>query len=274
MPINFDSFPLREFRKGRELQWYPHEIDFTQDKKDWAALAPDERDLLLRQVLAFLIGERGVTHDLAPLQQALRKERGRMDEEMYLAQQLLEESIHIEFFQRWMNGVLPGVVGKDIPFPEMYGTVFSQVLPEAMQAVGRDPSPANQIRATVTYHQIVEGVLAELGYQIFYGCLERGAILPGLNAGIHHIQRDEARHIAFGTYLAQRILSEHPELEPVFEEEMEKLHPMAAESPRGLFGPYVERTPFGLDPEKFFDKAEDLYRSRLNVVRRGALVAS
>lgn len=272
MPINFESFPLREFRKGRELQWFPHEIDLTQDAKDWAALKHDEQDLLLRQILAFLIGERGVVHDLAPLQQALRKERGRMDEEMYLSEQLFEESVHVMFFQRWMNEVLPGQIGKDIPFPPMFGNVFSEILPSAMRRLSADPSPANQIRAAVTYHQIIEGCLAEIGYQIFYACLGTRGILPGLNKGVHLIQRDEARHIAFGTYLIQRILSEHPELDSVFEEEMESLREMAVGSARAVFGPHADKMPFGLDSRTFDALGAELYRSRMNTVRRGALV--
>ena len=74
MPIDFDSFPLRGIRKGRELAWNPHEIDFSQDAADWPTLNSREQTVLLRQIVGFLIGERGVTHDLAPLQQTLRRE--------------------------------------------------------------------------------------------------------------------------------------------------------------------------------------------------------
>lgn len=274
MPIDFESFPLREFRKGRELQWFPHEFDFSQDKKDWAGLSEAEQAFLLRQVIAFLIGERAVTHDLAPLQQALRRERGRMEEEMYLTQQMFEEAVHVEFFQRWMNDVLPGVVGKDIPFPALYGSMFSRILPDAMNRLDSDPSPENQMRAVVTYHQVIEGVFAELGYQVFYACLGDRGILPGLSKGIHNIQRDEARHIAFGTYLAQRLISEHPELDRVFDEEMEKLRPEADDSVRQLFDPYRHvPVPFGLTEERFHRLNSELFESRARVVKRGALVA-
>jgi hypothetical protein len=36
--------------------------------------------------------------------------------------------------------------------------------------------------------------------------------LPGLEAGLKLTQRDERRHIAYGTYLARRVLAENPEL--------------------------------------------------------------
>lgn len=272
MPIDFDSLPMLEFRKGRELQWFPHELDYSREAQDWTALGDAERDLLLRQVVGFMVGERAVTHDLAPLQQALAAERGHMEEEMYLTQQLFEEAIHVEFFQRWMNAALPGVLGRDIPYPELYGTIFSEVLPEAMHALRTDRSPEAQMRACVVYHQIVEGVLAEVGYRVFYACLDEGRRLPALYAGVKNIQRDEARHVAFGTYFAQRLISERPELEKLFDEEMEKMKPLSLASTDQIFDTFGEEAPFGLKRESFRAEAAKLHEGRVLAVKRGALV--
>jgi ribonucleoside-diphosphate reductase beta chain len=272
MPINFDKFPLREMRRGRELAWDPHAIDFTRDRADWPRLTENERSFILAQVVGFLVGERGVTHDLAPLQQALRKEKGRMEEEMYLTQQLFEESTHVEFFQRWLDEVLPGRLGEDIPYPPLTGKFFSRTLPAAMQALNDDHSPEAQMRACVTYHQIVEGVLAEVGYEIFYTCLDKDGILPGLRDGLRHIQQDESRHIAFGTYFAQRLIAEHPLLESVFEDEMEKLHDETVNSSTNYFATYGGQVPFGVDPERFRTLAEDLFQRRKRAVLKGHLV--
>ena len=96
MTIKFESFPVRAMRRGRELAWDPNNVDFSRDRGDWMKLTPLEQEFLLSQVFGFLVGERGVAHDLAPLQQALRKERGRMEEEMYLTQQMYEETNHVE----------------------------------------------------------------------------------------------------------------------------------------------------------------------------------
>src|SRR5690606_4830227 len=137
--------------------------------------------------IGFLVGERAVAHDLAPLQQALRREKGRMEEEMFLTQQQYEESNHVEFFQNWMDKVLPGVPGRDMPYPParpeaVQGQVIAVELPRAMQALREDFSPATQMRAAVTYHIVVEGVLAEFGYQFFYRSLKKRNVLPGLVA--------------------------------------------------------------------------------------------
>ncbi len=273
MPIDFKKFPLREIQKGRELAWDPMDFDFTRDREGWPTLTDDERDLILRQVVAFLIGERAVTHDLAPLQQALRREKQRMEEEMYLTQQMFEETNHVMFFQNWMDEVLPSATMRFDPGEPNKGNVFDEILPEALQALNTDRSPRAQMRAAVTYHMFVEGTLAELGYKIFYHCLEKRDVLPGLIAGMHLIQRDESRHIAFGTYFIQRLIRDDPGLDAVFAEEMEKLKPVAREVTLDLLGVYGEGGgPFGLDAEKFLRISDELFHGRMAAVRRGSLV--
>ncbi|MBI1784449.1 R2-like ligand-binding oxidase [Candidatus Sumerlaeota bacterium] len=274
MPIQMDAFPMRLFRQSRELAWDPLEIDYTQDKKDWDRLNSEQQDFLVRMVLGFLIGERGVTHDLAPLQQALRRERHRMEEEMFLTMQLMEESKHVEFFQLWMDEVLPGQVGEDIPFPPMQGNVFSHVLPQTLGALLTDRSAKAQLSATLLYHQVVEGVLGETGYQLFYGAFEKGGFMPGLLKGVHLIQRDEVRHIAFGTYLAQRILKENPDLEGHFESEMERFRPHGEGIATQIFVGYPkDKIPFNLDPKWIQTLNRQLHDSRVNNVRKGQLLA-
>ncbi len=271
MPVDFASLPLREVRKGRALQWDPHAIDFAQDRRDWAALTLPERQILLSQVVGFLVGERAVAHDLAPLQQVLRRERGHMEEEMYLTQQTYEESTHVEFFQRWLNEVLPGKLGEDVPVPQGKGSrVLSERLPRAMTALNTDSSRAAQLYACTVYHQIVEGVLAEVGYQIFYDCMDARGILPGLRQGVRNIQTDEARHIAFGTYLARRILTENPELKDRFSAWMEELGNEARGDAENLFVGHSQPYPFGLDREKTLAFSNTLCRRRTEAVLSGA----
>ena len=272
MPLDLESFPIRELRKGRGMAWDPQAIDFTKDRKDWLALDDEERYFLLSQVIGFLVGERAVTHDLAPLQQTLRMERGRIAEEMYITQQTYEESVHVEFFERWTQEVLPGVLGKDIPYPEGEGMFFSHVLPDAMQALNSDRSPEAQMRATVTYHQVVEGVLAEVGYRLFYLCLDERGIFPGLREGVRNIQVDESRHIAFGTYFAQRLISEHPELEAVFIAEMERLHGITIQSNQQMPDRYGDTMPFGIESAVMNKFTNQFFKQRREAVLKGGLI--
>ncbi len=272
MPLDLESFPIREFRKGRGMAWDPQAINLDKDREDWLGLSEAEQKFLLSQVVGFLVGERAVTHDLAPLQQTLRMERGRITEEMYLTQQMYEESIHVEFFERWTQEVLPGVLGQDIPYPEGDGNMFSFVLPDAMQALNTDRSPEAQLRASVTYHQVVEGVLAEVGYRLFYLCIDEREILPGLREGLRNIQVDESRHIAFGTYFAQRLLSEHPELEPLFVSEMERLHGMTTQSNQQLPDRYGDTFPFGIASSVMTKYTDQFFKQRQEAVLKGGLI--
>ncbi len=272
MPLDLDSFPIREFRKGRSMAWDPQAIDLTQDREDWLGLSETEQYFLLSQVVGFLVGERAVTHDLPPLQQTLRMERGRLAEEMYLTQQTYEESVHVEFFERWTQEVLPGVLGKDIPYPEGQGDFFSAVLPDAMQALYTDRSPQAQLRATVTYHQVVEGVLAEVGYRLLYLCMDERSVLPGLREGVRNIQVDESRHIAFGTYLAQRLISENPELEAQFVADMERLHGVTTKSNQQLPDRYGDTFPFGVEASVMDKFTDQFFKQRQEAVLKGGLI--
>ena len=61
-----------------------------------------------------------------------------------------------------------------------------------------DGSPAKQVRASATYNMVVEGMLAQTGYHIFYNVLDKRNIGPGLREGVRLIKQDEARHMAYG----------------------------------------------------------------------------
>lgn len=274
MPIDFNKYPLKLFRQSRDLAWDPRDIDCAADKPDWANLDPVETQLMLGTVAGFLVGERGVTHDLAPLQQALRREKGRMEEEMYLTMQLMEEAKHVEFFQMWMNDALPGVPGVDLPLPPARGNVFSEVLPQTFAVLLEDRSPLAQMKASCLYHMIVEGVLAETGYKIFHAAFEKRDWFRGLKEGIRQIQLDEARHIAFGTYFLQRLIRENPSLGPAFEEEMERLRPAGESIVDQVFEVYGADgrvVPFGLEEGPLRKFNRQLWESRLQQVKKGRL---
>ena len=51
--------------------------------------------------------------------------------------------------------------------------------------------------------------------------------MPGLLKGVGLLKKDESRHIAYGTFLLQRIISEHPHIFKQVEKRMEELSPLA-----------------------------------------------
>ena len=81
-----------------------------------------------------------------------------------------------------------------------------------MRRLDTDRSPEAILDATLVYNHLVEGVAAVAGYKRWNEALRRLGKLPGLEAGLRLTQRDERRHIAYGTYLSRQILAENPEL--------------------------------------------------------------
>ena len=111
---------------------------------------------------------------------AMRAE-GRLGDEMYLTQFAFEEAKHTQVFRMWLDAVgitddLQGYLD-DLP---TYRKMFYEELPESLDALSTDPSPAAQVRASVMYNHVIEGMMALTGYYAWHRiCVDRG-ILPGM----------------------------------------------------------------------------------------------
>jgi len=100
--------------------------------------------------------------------------------------------------------------------------LFDGALTRVMRRLDTDRSPRAILDATLMYNQLVEGVAAIAGYRRWEETFRRLGKLPGLEAGLRLTQRDERRHIAYGTYLGRRIIAENPELWAWVEQRWEK----------------------------------------------------
>lgn len=259
--LNRDLPPMRLYEKAKKLGiWNPSEIDFMKDKQDWAGFTDEEKDLCLLLLSMFVAGEEAVTLDLLPLIQAIAEE-GRIEEEMYLTTFLFEEAKHTDFFRRFMDEVADAGIDLSRFHGDNYRQLFYESLPEALNALRSDPSPASQIRASVTYNMIVEGVLAETGYQAFFTMLERNDLCPGLRKGIGLLKQDESRHIAYGVYLLSRLMAEHPDEWDNLQMQMNMLLPSAIGVIGDAFARY-EVVPFGLKEEDFVNYAMGQFTKR------------
>lgn len=259
--LHYEQLPLRLWRKAKRLGiWNPDDLDFRRDAEDWARLAPDEKDLLLRLNSLFLAGEESVTLDLLPLIQTIARE-GRIEEEMYLASFLFEEAKHVDFFRRFLDEVARESSDLSRYHSPIYRRIFYEELPSALGVLATDPSPAAQAHASVTYNMIVEGVLAETGYHAYFDMLERNDLLPGFRQGIGLLKRDESRHLAYGVFLISRLVAEHKDVWPVVERRMDELLEPAIELIHELFAAY-DPVPFGLQLETFVDYAMTQFSRR------------
>ncbi len=225
--LRHDILPMRLYHKAKRLGvWDPRSIDFSQDIVDWQRCNEDEREALILQTALFQAGEESVTLDLLPLIMAIAQE-GHLEEEMFLTTFLWEEAKHTEFFRRFLDEVAHEQRYLHTYHSPSYRKLFYEELPQTMYALLTDRSPAAQLRASVTYNMIVEGVLAETGYYGYFNMLDRNNIMPGLRKGIGLLKQDESRHIAYGVFLISRLVASDPSLWSVVEERMGELLPLA-----------------------------------------------
>ena len=265
--LHRDLPPMRLFEKAKRFGvWNPSDIDFNQDRRDWLTLAPDQQDILLRLTCMFQAGEEAVTLDLLPLLMVIARE-GRLEEEMYLTTFLWEEAKHTDFFRRFLDEVVQRNDNLERFHTPAYHTLIYQALPAAMNALLSDPSPAAQMRASVTYNMIVEGVLAETGYHAYFTVLKQQGLMPGQVKGIGLLKQDESRHIAYGVYLISRLLAQHPGLWPIVEDTMNDLLPLALGVIGDTFASY-DPVPFGLTLDMFTDYALGQFQKRVDRIER------
>ena len=219
--INYDSIPWKLWEKSKKLFWDPADIDFSQDAIDWQEMPQTARTLVAMSARGFMVGEEAVTLDIIPLMRCM-SDLGRLEDTMYLSMFAMEEAKHTDMFRRWFDAVgldpasLDDLVQARNEAMRNSGNhrrgLFDGVLTKVMRRLDTDKSPEAILDATLIYNQLVEGVAAIAGYQRWNETFRRLGKLPGLEAGIKLTQRDERRHIAYGTYLGRQILAEHPEL--------------------------------------------------------------
>jgi len=259
--LNRSLPPMRLYERAKKLGiWNPSEIDLAKDQADWIELTVNEKDLIWRLLGMFVSGEEAVTLDLLPLISVIAAE-GRLEEEMFLTTFLFEEAKHTDFFGRFLDEVAEGSIDLTQYHSANYRFIFYEALPAALLALKEDASPAAQIRASVTYNMVVEGVLAETGYHAFFSALERSNRMPGLRKGIALLKQDESRHIAYGIYLLSRLVSAHPELWDELQDQMNSLLPAAIGVIGEAFAAY-DIVPFGLVEDDFINYAMDQFSKR------------
>jgi ribonucleoside-diphosphate reductase beta chain len=268
--LRMDSFPMKLFRKGNAKFWNPEDIDFSADAGHIAEMTEDERHLTFVLASSFMAGEESVTQDLQPFMQAMAAE-GRLADEAYLAQFTFEEAKHLQGFRLWFDAI--GASGDLHSYTEegdAYDRIFKIEQPQALYALLDDPSPAAQIRASVTYNHVVEGMLALTGY---FGwakvCASRG-ILPGMQQLIKRIGDDERRHMAWGTFTCRRHVAADARNWDVVEQRMGELLEPAVALVTGLFTHALSQgreIPFGITVEEMTAYAVEKATRRLESIR-------
>ncbi len=225
--------PQRLYELWERQHWLTQELDFSQDRQDWANLTSEQRDEIIWGLSSFFIGEERVTTQFSGLVMAYEDEH----EESFLATQQVDEARHMQFFDRWYREV----VGLDEPdfegrlarvreeLNDAFTTLFDGALVEAGQRLIADPRDrAAKVDFVVTYHMVIEGTLALTGQNFITEYFRNEGLFPGFVEGFENVARDEHRHVAYGTWYLQRTAGRDPALAERLRSKLMELIPVAA----------------------------------------------
>lgn len=260
---------MRLWRKAKALgTWDPEDIDLSADSRAWQNLSEAQREGLLQLCVLFHAGERAVTLDLLPLLHVIDSE-GRIEEVLYLTSFLWEEAKHVEVFSRFFSEVTgdPGDLSRfDVP---TFRLLVEDELHDVMTRLFVDGSPVAQVRASVTYNIVIEGVMADAGYYLFRRILTSTAPMPGLSRAMALLHRDESRHVAFGVYLLSRLISENGDLAyKAFVNRMSELKPLVESSTEELVGSPIGAARFGADVPELVRFSQQRFAARTRRIVR------
>jgi ribonucleoside-diphosphate reductase beta chain len=198
---------LLSYRQLYELwerqQWRTQDIDFSQDREDWANFPDEEKFQRMYGLSSFFIGEQKVAEELGPMMRAAPTEEMRI----FLCTQIADEARHVAFFNRFYEevGVLESTNLQDrlqetsSHLNPKFHDLFDDMLHSRVDQLARDPSDLETLVEAVTlYHMVIEGMLALTGQHFIITYNEENGTLPGFVEGFNNVARDEHRHVAFG----------------------------------------------------------------------------
>jgi ribonucleoside-diphosphate reductase beta chain len=223
--------PLELYRLWEKQNWVSHQIDFTQDRRDWESMDEEVRDEMMWGLSAFFVGEERVTNQFSGLVMAAEDKH----EEAFLLTQQVDEARHAQHFNRLFEEVFQfdGSFEQRLErargdLNEDYFTLFDRHLVEAHQALLADPTNIEaKVDFITLYHMVIEGTLALSGQYFQTSDMERRGILQGHLEGFKKISQDEHRHVAYGTWFLQQ-KTRDPELARRVQDKLAETLPAAA----------------------------------------------
>jgi ribonucleoside-diphosphate reductase beta chain len=223
--------PLQLYRLWERQNWVSHEIDMTQDRKDWEEMPEERREEMAWGLSAFFVGEERVTNQFSGLVLAAESKH----EEAFLLTQQVDEARHAQHFNRLYEEVFQydGTFEDRLErarrdLTDDYFTLFDGHLVDAHQALLSDPTDIGaKVDFVTVYHMVIEGTLALTGQYFQTDNMEKQGFFPGHLQGFSKISQDEHRHVAYGTWFLQQ-KAQDPELAKRIQDKLVETLPSAA----------------------------------------------
>jgi len=267
--LDRESFPMRLWKKAKAHGvWNPDDIDFKPDRDAWIGLSDAKKNCVLQLCALFYAGEKAVTLDLLPLIHVVASE-GRIEEEIYLTSFLWEEAKHVDLFSRFLGEVCGGPVDLSRYYHQSHQLILGEELHGALTRLYTDASVEAQVRASVTYNMVVEGIMADTGYHLFQRLLTKHIVLQGMQKAVVHLQRDESRHIAFGMYFLARLIVEHGDRAyKAFLDRMIELKPVVENSTIELMRCFEQEPALGIRADEWMRFSAQRFNTRVQGIIR------
>jgi ribonucleoside-diphosphate reductase beta chain len=266
-----DSGGLLDFRQLYALwetqQWKVHELDFAADKEHWLATPAIAQQSTMWSLGSFYVGEERVTADLAPF--LLAAPTGEI--ELFLATQLVDESKHAAFFDRFGAEVMAlsadDLRGRMREVEDSLLSPWRDVFDDGLRDVAHrmKAKPDNLdlfVEGIATYHMVVEGFLAVTGQTLIRDWMMEHSLYPGFCEGFGLVERDEHRHVAFGVRFLSDAIAEDSRHRKTVERVVLDLAPRAA---------LVFCPPYADDPSDFMSygyHSTEVYGRAYNTLKR------
>ena len=225
--------PQQLYELWERQPWASQSIDLEQDKRDWAAMPPEQREEILWLLSAFFIGEERVTTQFSGLVMSYDDEQ----EEAFLTTQQVDEARHMQFFDRYYREVFAmdegDVRGRLEKVREHVTDAFVKLFDESLVEAGNRliANPRDRgakVDFVTMYHMIIEGTLALSGQHFMIKYFEEDTeTLPGFVEGFSKIAQDEHRHVAYGTWFLQQ-QADDPAMRERIQATLIELLPIAA----------------------------------------------
>lgn len=251
------------YRRWEEGNWSATGLDFSEDRKGWAALSDIQKRSGLWIYSMFFYGEDSVADNLSPYIDAAPKE----EQKYFLATQQVDEARHAVFFHRFFKEVLEAgdSVASTLAYtqPQLgwgYRKVFDR-LDSMADELRKDRSLPKFAQAITLYHLIVEGTLAQPGQHFIEDYFVKSGTMPGFSEGMKFVSKDEQRHIGFGVKVLSELVAESDEIKAAIDELLAEVMPysLAVFVPPGWDRSYTESYGFTL---------EDIYAFGLKLIKQ------
>ncbi len=217
-PMAYPAF-YEMYRSAIKNTWTVEEVDFSTDVSDLRhKLSPAEAHLVRRLVAFFATGDSIVANNLVlNLYQHINAPEARM----YLARQLYEEALHVQFYLTLLDTYVPDADERHAAFaavetiPSIAAKAkFCLRWMDSIRQLDRLTTRNERRRFLlnlICFASCIEGLFFFGAFAYVYFLRSRG-LLHGLAAGTSWVFRDESAHMAFAFEVVRTVREEEPEL--------------------------------------------------------------